>query len=414
MLLWLTVAIVIICALFLLLMVGMVLARVIVDWRRRRTRRLSSAIAPRIARVERGELAAAGFAESLEGGEKALSQELLLSSIAGSDPAAAQALRRAYHAAGHFARDVEELEGRRWWQRAAAAERLGTTRDPEALPYLVEAMQDEEAEVRFRAANALGNIGVPQAIAPLVRALDEPSRWSSIRIADILANMGPGVDDELIATFPELSSASKPLVLDILAKAGARDRVDWVRTLLDYEDANVRARACHALGILGDAGDAGRLMARLDDSAWPVRALAAKSLGRLGIADAAPILGTALRDREWWVRANSAEALRELGPRGLETLESMLVDDDTFASHQAVLVLEKEGLLEERLEGLLSADEPERQRAERLLELLLRLERTALLEHLRVSHESGALREIIGATLEAEALAARGAGGPQA
>lgn len=411
MMFWLTIAIVSICVIFLVLMVGMVIARVILDWRHRRARRLSSAIAPRIAQLEAGELEAAGFAESLAGGEKRLSQEMLLVSFAGSEPAAAQALRRAYRAAGHFARDVRELRARRWWQRAAAAERLGATGDPEALPHLVEAMHDEEAEVRFRAANALGAIGVPQAIAPLVRALDEPSRWSSIRIADILATMGPGVDDELIDAFPTLSPGSRPLVLDILAKAGARHRTDWIRSLLEYEDENVRARACHALGVLGTPDDGGRLMARLQDPAWPVRALAAKALGQLRVPDSAPVLAAALRDPEWWVRANSAEALRSLGQRGFEQLEAMLVDDDTFASHQAVLMLEKEGLIEERLEGLVSEDEEQRQRARRVLELLLELERVAILEHLAKTHANPTLRDVLGAAIAIDESGVEGVGG---
>jgi HEAT repeat protein len=265
-------------------------------------------------------------------------------------------------------------------------------------------MRDEEAEVRFRAAKALGDLGGREAIGSLVEALDEPSRWSSIRIADILADMGGGVAREIVDHYDTLSPAARPLVLDILARREAGERREWIRERAADDDRDVRARACHALGVVGDAdGDGALLRERVRDAEWPVRALAAKSLGRLGVRDAVPELADALRDREWWVRANAAEALRALGEPGLAQLEAMVDDDDVYASHQAVLMLQLEGRLDERLEDLAGTDDEKRRRGETILRSLVELGQTSYLRELAAQHRLPAVRESIERALTAAA-----------
>lgn len=395
MLFWLTIAIVSIGAVMLALMIGMLIARGVSIALDRRARRLAAGIAPRLAQVEAGMIPAERFAESVRARERSITRQLLLASFPTDDTRAAAALRKIYRALGHFESDLAELTNRRWWRRASAAERLGKIGDPNAFRALARAMNDDEAEVRFRAATALGALGVREAIAPLIHALEEPSRWSSIRIADILAGMGHGVEGDLMRAFSKLPPPSRPLVLDILAKANARDAAPWIRERLADALPDVRARACHALGTLGSREDGPALVARLADDAWPVRAMAAKALGRLAVGDAIPALCDALRDRQWWVRANAAESLRRLGPAGHEALERMIDDDDVYASHQAVLMLEEEGLLETRLADLVAQDDERRAHARRVLDIVLDLRQTALLEHLAHHHHAAAVRGAI-------------------
>jgi HEAT repeat protein len=52
-------------------------------------------------------------------------------------------------------------------------EALGKIGDPQAIPPLLQALQDEAWEVREAACEALGAIGNPQAIPPLLQALQD-------------------------------------------------------------------------------------------------------------------------------------------------------------------------------------------------------------------------------------------------
>ena len=71
-------------------------------------------------------------------------------------------------------------------------------------PALVEALADDEFDVRMRAAKALGAVGGEHARRALVGALTDENRWSVIRIADLLAEMGPQVVGELIDGPPDI------------------------------------------------------------------------------------------------------------------------------------------------------------------------------------------------------------------
>ncbi len=69
--------------------------------------------------------------------------------------------------------------------RVQSAQSLGRIRDPETVPALVEALEDEHPAVRAAAAQALGRIGSPDAIAPLRRlAAAEGQPPAVVRLAE--------------------------------------------------------------------------------------------------------------------------------------------------------------------------------------------------------------------------------------
>lgn len=244
------------------------------------------------------------------------------------------------------------LHAARWWKRAESAENLGLSGATRAAPDLLAALEDDASEVRLRAARALGAIGADAAVGPLLRALSEPNRWSTIRIADILAGMGPRIVQDLLEAYPSLNRPGRLATLDIVGRLRPLETVDWlVERTLDPEP-DVRARACAALGEIGSPDSRPALRRALTDPAWPVRAMAAKSIGKVGDAAAIPELCGALRDKEWWVRANAAYALKVAGEPGIEALERMLDDADLYARHQACLMLQEAGRLDERVDDL--------------------------------------------------------------
>ena len=247
--------------------------------------------------------------------------------------------RRGLHAAG-------------WWTRAESAENLGLSGAVRVAPDLLAALEDDASEVRLRAARALGAIGADAAVAPLLRALSEPNRWSTIRIADILAGMGPRIVGELVAAYPTLNRPGRLATLDIVGRLRPLETAGWLVERTRDPESDVRARACAALGEIGSPDSRPALRSALTDPAWPVRAMAAKSIGKVGDSSAIPDLCAALRDREWWVRANAAYALKSAGGPGLDALERMLDDADLYARHQACLMLQESGRLDERVDDL--------------------------------------------------------------
>lgn len=296
---------------------------------------------------------------------------------------------------------LERLGSRRWWVRAESAEKLGLSRSTRAAEGLSRALNDETPEVRMRAAKGLGSLGSESAAGVLIGALDQPNRWSTIRVADILTGMGRRVVDELIARFDELGTSGKLAALDVLGRIRPLQTVPWLIERLDDPHPDIRARACHALGCLADPHTATDLTEALKDNAWPVRAMAAKALGRLKAVESYGALREALGDPEWWVRNNAARALRRIGRRGLLVLEEALDDDDRFARHQAVLMLQEAGVVDRRIDELAIDAGEVRQKAERVIRCLVEAGQLDRLQVALVDHRSKAVREALRTILPA-------------
>lgn len=320
-------------------------------------------------------------------------ERILLDHIQAVKGTVRERLIRACEQLGLVDRAVSQLGVRRWWVRAGAADKLGGMRSPRAVGPLARAMEDASFEVRLRAAQALGAIGGRVALSKLVAALREPNRWSAMRIADILAGMGEEAVDELMEELPDLPPASLLLAIDIFGRARSLKAIPLLRGLLLDADPDVRARAAHALGQIGDPGSIPDLVEALTDPSWPARAMAAKALGRIPGARAVEALCGALTDPQWWVRANAAEALKAKGDPGRRALLSMLDSNDAYAREQAVLMLQEAGVLDSSVEQLASGDEAERARAADLISKMVSIHCTDLLREMATEHPNRTARE---------------------
>jgi HEAT repeat protein len=361
-------------------------------WRAARRRELE----PRILRWVHGDGTSLQVAlGGVTRGERTVVEGVLLDHVQRVRGVERDRLARALDELGCVERYRHGLQSGRWWTRAASAEKLGMAGAVRAARDLATMLEDPVPEVRIRAAAALGAMGGEAAVRPLILALDEPSRWSTIRIADILTGMGQPVLEELVGVFPRMTVQGKLAAIDILGRVRSVEVVDWLRARLLNDHRDVRARACHALGAIGDADSAPAVAQMLRDPEWPVRAMAAKALGRLRYQGAIPGLALAVRDPEWWVRANAAEALRRMGEPGLAALEALLDDPDNFARHQAVLMLQEAGVVDQRIEALAGPDGPERRRAESLVAKLAATGHVGRLRELEVVHPDPAVRRAL-------------------
>lgn len=408
----LVVAIAIIGAVFLALTTLIVLNK---GWRESRTRwhRVRRhALEPRVLSFVHGEQPS--ILPRFPGGigplDRPVLEEVLLSLVQRVRGIERDRIRKAIEELGYVDRFVGKLASRRWWDRAQGAEKLGLAGASRATSRLIAAMGDPVPEVRIRAAKALGIIGGKAAMKPLIEALDERNRWSSIRIADILADMGVEVVTELTTNFPLLQPAGKLAALDILGRVRSLHVAPWLRERVADPDPDVRARACHALGAIGDPDAGPVLRAALRDAEWPVRAMAAKALGKTRQLEAVPDLCEAMRDREWWVRSNSARALQAMGAPGRDALVWMLEDRDNFARHQAVLMLEESGFLDEKADLLAHVDAGKRAEGEAFVKRFLDVGQVGRLHELAANHRDAGVRRVLRTKIEE--AAARGGGKP--
>ncbi len=363
------------------------------NWRRARRRVLE----PAILSYAHGEAPSVfpHLGGRLRRRDRGVAEEILLDHAQRVRGVERERLGRAIDELGFVDRYAAGLGSRRWWRRADSAEKLGIAGAVRATGLLARSLSDPEPEVRIRSAKALGLVGGKAAIAPLVHALSEPNRWSTIRIADILAEMRHDVAEELVAGFGGMNLHAKLAALDILGRIRSFSVLPWLRKRLEDGERDVRARACHALGAIGDPDCGSLLVGALSDREWPVRAMAAKALGRIRHLPAIAALCGALRDREWWVRANAAEALRVMGPKGEEALDRMLDDRDVYARHQAVLMLEASGVLDRQVGLLASPDGPEREAAESLVRRFVRVGQVGRLREMYETHPDARVRDAL-------------------
>jgi HEAT repeat protein len=315
---------------------------------------------------------------------------------------ARERITHAFEDLGLVDRYLRGLGSRRWWRRADAAERLGLARSDRATEALTQRMTDVSGEVRLRAAKALGEIRGRAAVSPLVDALTKPNRWSTLRVADILSRMGAEAAEGVITAWPGLPKAARIASLDILGKIRRHEALTFLCGILKDGVSDERARAAHALGMIGHPAPIPDLIAAMSDPDWPVRAMAAKALGRIASPDAADPLSAGLKDKEWWVRSNSAIALKMLGPRGQQVLLDVLDESDNYARHQAVLMLQESGVLADSVAALQARDPLVQKQAETLVRKVIALGRIDCLSDMAREYPNFRVRVALDKLLEGD------------
>lgn len=240
-------------------------------------------------------------------------------------------------------------EGRRWRDRAFAAELLGRVGNARAVPALLDTIQattTEDGDVREIALRALARIGDPVGVAPLIETLKKAEGWLAPRIADILGRHGDLVTDPMIAFLNEESRhPARAWAAAVLGEVKSpRAYPVLIKSLNDLDD-EVRAKSAGALGRLGDVRAVPHLLDRLLTDPIPfVRARIAGALGQFSGDEVIERLVRSLGDPAWWVRMRSVEALEQIGARAERPLLVALDDVDPEIRIRAAVSLERLGV----------------------------------------------------------------------
>ncbi|ANM28972.1 hypothetical protein ABI59_04205 [Acidobacteria bacterium Mor1] len=210
--------------------------------------------------------------------------------------------------------------------RSDAARRLGDSRAVEAVPALIQLLQqDPDEEVRVTAIGSLEEIGDPSATAPIAASHKDAKHTVRLQVAMTLGKLG---DPESIPALQALLYDPDDTVRISAARSlGQIATPESLKVLVDLAliDENELIRG-HVVDIIGNM-DAKEQIPRVEDAliseSNDVRAHAARVLGQLGDNSSVPVLVEALSDPYYKVRSLSAHSLADLAPGDEEAMAAM-------------------------------------------------------------------------------------------
>ncbi len=244
--------------------------------------------------------------------------------------------------------------------RRQAAPVLGQLGSEAAIPGLLIALEDEDAYVRWRAAKALGQLGSETAIPGLLIALGDKEAHVRWRAAEALGQLdSEAAIPELLIALEHKDADIRRQAVEALGQLGSEAAIPGLLIALEDEDADVRSQAVEALGQLGSEAAIPGLLIALEDEDADVRSQAAAALGQLGSEAAIPELLIALEHGEADIRWQAAAALGQLGSEAaIPGLLIALEHEEADIRWQAVKTLCQLGS-EAAIPGLLKALEHE-------------------------------------------------------
>ncbi len=237
---------------------------------------------------------------------------------------------------------LEALQGEYFTVRSRAALALGKIGDPQAIPSLLKALKDEEPEVRGAACLALGSLKDPSTFDDITNVLlGDPRIEVRQAAAQGLGNTRhpaalPYLMEELRDSYWwfEREYASGDL-LSAIEKMGAAAVEPLIEALQDKE-GTVRKFAAILLGRLCDPRAIEPLGMALYDMHHEVGEESASALARFG-APAMGVLTEALSHPEMWIRIHAVEALARIkNPRVAPILLGMLNDPEREVKKQVI------------------------------------------------------------------------------
>jgi len=231
---------------------------------------------------------------------------------------------------------------------------LGKVGDVSVVPSLIDVLQDKDESVRSSVVEALGKVGDATVIPALHEALKDVDEFVRSSVVEALGKVGDAT------AIPALHEALKDVnvhvrdkVVEALGKIGDVTAIPVLHEALKDVSDNIRVAAIKTLGELNDDTIADKLLRYLQDDieAREVLAVSAVVLGRLGVIAASPKLRQWLQNKDEFmdVRTSAAEALGLLGDKSaindLREVFSQLDDwEGTLRSAVGVALIRLQGV----------------------------------------------------------------------
>ncbi|MEO8450269.1 MAG: HEAT repeat domain-containing protein [Gemmatimonadota bacterium] len=212
---------------------------------------------------------------------------------------------------------IEALKDEDVQVRRAAAQSLGNREDRRAVPALAQALKDPDTEVRMHAIEALASFEDPRAIDGLIAALRDESAEVREHAAEGLSHFDkePRAADALASRLDDSSPEVRAKVAQALVEFHDNRAIPALMKSLSDRDAETRQQAVRGLTELKATSALPAIMDRAADENADVRQSVAHALGELQANQAVPALKKMLEDPSSDVREAAIEALSEIRDR---------------------------------------------------------------------------------------------------
>nr|WP_255772422.1 HEAT repeat domain-containing protein [Methanothermobacter sp. K4] len=224
--------------------------------------------------------------------------------------------------------------------RAAAARALGNIGDPRAVEPLINALEDQDIDVRISALRALASFRNERSVAAVEGYLNDPLEDIRKNALITLAELDPerGLKQAL-AALNDRSWVVRKAAARVTRNLGDERCLEVLIDKLNDPDMEVRRQIVLAVVNLGESA-VDPLLEKLSDPSWQTRAVLVEALGEIGSERAVPYLKRMVsgrkRDENRYVRGKVAEALGLIGdPDALESLIDALNDPYLFVRRKA-------------------------------------------------------------------------------
>ena len=255
------------------------------------------------------------------GFERRLLRETMLETAHELSGSAFDRLAASFADRGFITEAERSLRSRRVLRRVRGAEIIGELGGLDSVPALRKRLRDRDPLVRFACAHALTRVGAEGLLDEVLAALSEGETvFCQGALAEVLLDSGPDSVSELRTLLGDpRHPPRRRLIVVVLGELRAFDAVPELVAALGDPDVELCARACHALGKIGDPESAAPLVAVAMDGGrpWFVRTAAAGACGQIGDPRTADRLVDVLDSEEWYPRNAAAASLVQLGDAGL-------------------------------------------------------------------------------------------------
>lgn len=214
---------------------------------------------------------------------------------------------------------------------------------------LIDNLSSDNPYIRATAADKLGAYRATEAIPHLINLIDDKAIYQdeervSERALHALKQMGPPVLEYLLTVFDKIEDL--PAATGLLGFLGDSRAVSILLNLLDNQSMIVRKEAVEALGrILDERAVEPLIHVAQNDRAPRVRYSALAALGELGDGRAlTPLVEMLVDDSNHPIQMRAAMALGQIGdPSAIPALESLVNQDETddFVRREAQNALDK-------------------------------------------------------------------------
>ncbi|HOI13445.1 MAG TPA: HEAT repeat domain-containing protein [Methanoculleus sp.] len=205
---------------------------------------------------------------------------------------------------------IEVLSDPYYGVRIAAAEGLGELRDRSAADALIRTLRDAREDVRIAAAGALGRIGDRRAVEPLIGLFADRYHGVRVAAADAVAEFGRDALSPLEEALSDPVPVVRMTAAKAIGLIGATESIPVLIEHLGDAAPEVRWSVARALGDFGSLAIE-PLALVLKKGSKEMRLAAIDALWEMPDKRAGDVLRSALEDEDEDVRAKAAAALRK-------------------------------------------------------------------------------------------------------